>query len=407
MDVLEKLNKDLYKEEQFYILGIGLLLAGFILGGVVLSVLFGLAYGVSPLIFSAVRNINARELFNTEIIPEAESVSSGVSFGKDELGKPLSLPVEILNHVFIIGMTRFGKTRLAYALICSLIENYEPEELKFAFSDAKAVSFNIFSHSKHLFAPIAKSEEETSNLIELLLEEMYKRQDLFGQFGDRKICTNVDEYYHITGEKLPRIVVFFDELADSVEKGSIAERNLTTLAKMGLASGINLVLITQRPTKEGVTHEVTSQAVTILSTYMKNSTEYGSVAKIPKAIYGQMIDRLKDGGGKGLFMMFNPDLAPYFIGINEEYEGWGFVQSRYLENELVEKIAAVDYADNLNLPSLASTLPAWSGGEEEKMDAMEALDIKLGYIDVDSMVKHFGISKRTAAVWLDKYNENN
>lgn len=399
---LQPLNRELYKNDKYLKMGLGIFLGVSLFLDWPFAVLALLLYASFPIVaetFTVVKE----EKKNTKVSVEQ---FSGVAFGLDETERKISLPIEILNHAFIIGMTRFGKTRLAYALICSLIQQYKPEELLIAFSDAKAVSFNVFSESKHLFAPIAKSEEATGNLIELLLEEMYRRQNLFGQFTDR-ICTNVDEYYALTGEKLPRIVVFFDEVADSVEQGSQAEKNLTSLAKMGLGSGIHLVLITQRPTKEGITHEVTSQAITILSTFMKNATEYGSVAKIPKSVYSKMVEKLKDGGtGKGLFMMFNPDLVPYFVDINEDYEGWGFVQGLYVDNAVVEGIAQNDIGLNPNLPALESSIPAWAGGEEEKLDAIEALEIKLGAVTVEDMVKQFGIGKRTAKEWLQRYENN-
>lgn len=310
---------------------------------------------------------------------------------------PVTLPIESLNNMFIIGMTRYGKTRLVMSLITEFINKFDEVEIKLAFSDAKAVSFNVFGRSKHLFAPIAKSEAETEMLIELVLEEMYKRLNLFSDYHE-KICTNIDEYSNLSGETLPRIVVIFDEVADSIEPNSQAEKNLTTLAKMGLATGIHLILITQRPTKMGISHEIVSQCQTVMSTYMKNQVEYGSVAKIPASLYKSMVPE------KGLFMVFNPDLAPRFLNEYPDYEGWAFMKSIYIDNNDIEAIALDDSSEALELPKLTSSLPAWKGSEDDKLAAIEALEIKLGFVDVDSIVKHYGVGKRTAKKFLDIYN---
>lgn len=333
------------------------------------------------------------------IVEPKELITDGIRLGTAENGTPIRLPFELLNHVFIIGITRYGKTRLVMSLITELLDKYDPDELKIGFSDAKAVSFNVFARSRHLFAPIAKSPEATENLIELLLEEMYSRMNTFSEYHE-KICTNLDEYYKLSGEKLPRIVVFFDEVADSIDMGSQAEKNLTTLAKMGLAAGIHVVLITQRPTKVGISHEIVSQCQTRMATFMINPTEYGSVAKIPQEIYNKMTPT------KGLFMAFNPDLAPIFTRINPEYKGWGFIRSHYLENETIEDVALRDSTSNLDLPTLESSIPAWQGSEDEKLTAMAELEKKLGTITTADMKRYFGVTGRTASTWLAKFYDS-
>ena len=335
--------------------------------------------------------------------PEEEVVDiTGADRGSVLLGymgeESVTLPIESLNHVFIVGMTRYGKTRLVLSMVAEFLEKFEPHELKLAFSDAKAVSFNVFGRSSHLFAPIAKSQDATDNLINIINDEMYRRLNLFSEYHE-KICTNLDEYYELSGERLPRIVVIFDEVADSVEPNSVAEKNLTSLAKMGLAAGIHLVLITQRPTKIGISHEITSQCQTIMSTYMKNPTEYGSVSKIPAKVYSQMVPE------KGLFMVFSPDLAPKLTSINPDYEGWGFLKSRYLENNIIEGIAIVDSVEDLELPELEDSIPAWKGSIQDKLDAVEALDIRNGEVSIASMKKQFNIGHRTAKKFYNMYVE--
>lgn len=402
MDVTNRFTKDLYKDQEFWLLLLGLGGSSFLLTRSItltvvlpiLALLTSLVLVFGKPLLDKYRNRKDAERKTPELLSD-----DNIVFGELESNnKPVSLTMEILNHVFIIGMTRYGKTRLVLSLITEFIDKYHKDEIKLAFSDAKAVSFNVFGRSQHLFAPIAKSVEETGSLIEILLVEMHRRLALFSEYHE-EICTNIDEYFELSGERLPRIVVIFDEVADSVEKESLAEKNLTTLAKMGLAAGIHLILITQRPTKVGISHEITSQCQSILCTYMKNATEYGSVAKIPQKVYSKMRPE------KGLFMMFNPDTAPYFLSQYPEYEGWGFIRSNYVDNNIIKGIAIVDSTEHLSLPDLQSSIPAWKGSEEDKLTAIEVLESQLGIVTEKDMKKYFGVGRRTAKTWLDKYQE--
>ncbi len=337
-----------------------------------------------------------------EIEPEIkEDEVDGISIGKDDNKKPITVAVKDLGHTFIIGMTGYGKTRLVYGMITEMLTAYDPEDLRICFSDAKEISFDIFSDSRHLFAPIARTQDETTELVNLLLIEMRRRLKLFGEQKGR-LCDNLDKYMQITGKKLPRIVVFFDEVADSIERGSETERNLTTLAKVARATGIQLVLITQRPTKEGITHEVTSQCQTYLSTYMKNNTEYGTVAKIPKEVYSVMNTKAT----QGLFMMFSPKFVKKFTSIEKDYNGWGFIMANYITDEDIERIAKDNAIEGLVLPELAKQI-TWGGSEDDKFNAMDELEIRDGELSVNNMMSQFGMSRPTAKSWVKKYNEDN
>lgn len=394
MDAFLNNPRRLYKDDTFWLVVAGVFSGGmFLLNNIPLAVFLTLVILFTPM---GIHLFNREKLSYEVNAVKTELSADGILVGYAPGQIPVVLDMEIMNHMFVIGMTRYGKTRLIMSLIAEFITDFSPDELKLAFSDAKAVSFNVFGRSKHLFAPIAKSQEATENLIELILEEMHRRLAVFSEYHE-EICTNLTEYQELSGERLPRIVVIFDEVADSIEMNSQAEKNLTTLAKMGLAAGIHLILITQRPTKVGISNEITSQCQTILSTYMRNQVEYGSVAKIPEMIYSQMRPE------KGLFMMFNPDLAPLFIDINPEFKGWAFVRANYMSNEVIKELAVQDSTTNLELPALESSIPAWAGSEDDKLNAIGELEKKLGEVTPADMKKYFGVSGRTAGTWLQKY----
>lgn len=402
--ILEQWIKQLYSSEEFYLFLLAST-AGFIAFTnifLAVSVLACLA-GIPFLIFKLISNHDSEDSDIITVPEKEESIVtnySGISLGKDDNNNAIVVSVEDLGHTFIIGMTGYGKTRLVYGMITEILTNYRPEDVKLCFSDAKEISFDIFSDSAHLFAPIARTQEETTGLVSLLLIEMRRRLKLFGEQKGR-LCDNIDKYKEITGHKLPRIIVFFDEVADSVERGSDTEKDLTTLAKVARATGIQLVLITQRPTNEGITHEVTSQCQTYLSTYMKNNTEYGTVAKIPKDIYRVMNTKAT----QGLFMMFSPKFVKTFTNIEQEYNGWGFVMANYITDETIERIALANAIEGLVLPELETKI-SWGGSEQDKLDSLEELEIKEGELTAKLIMGEFGVSRPTATSWMKKYESN-
>lgn len=401
----EKINKELYNQEEFYWLAIVLGVAALFVGGIYLALVSVALYLLFPICFSFIYKKKEERVIEQEVKTQSVDSLKKISFGVNQSGRDTLLSLEDMGHVFVAGITGYGKTRFILSFITEVITKFRHDEVKIAISDAKVVSYNIFAKSKHLYAPIAENTEQTDRLIELLLEEMHKRLNEFKKYSidNEEICTDVEEYYQLSGIRLPRIVVIFDEIADAIESGSQAEKNLISLAKRSRAAGFNIIIITQRPTKEAISHEVTSQCITFLSTYMKNSTEYGSVAKIPQAIYS---DVTAGGVRRGEFMMFSPTLVTDFLAIKEGYLGWGFVQGHFIRNNEIKEIARSDSTNNLTLPTLESSIPAWSGGEDEKMDAIEALEIKLGAVTIEDMVKYFGVGRRTAKTWLEKYNDS-
>ncbi len=300
-------------------------------------------------------------------------------------------------NIFVSGQTRFGKTRMLYVLIDDLISRHSPDELLIGFSDAKEVTFSIYSRLPHLFAPIATTVKETEMLLDLAIAEMDRRKLLFSEYADDHICTNLSEYADLSGQHLPYIMLIFDELADSVELKSDAEDKLTSLAKMGLAFGITLVLATQRSTAKAISHEAQSQCATAIVTYMKGNTEYGSISGVPKTIYKHMTPK------KGRFMMYSPELAETFTNSYPEYGGWGFVQAGWIENaDLARKARALSKGqagmnwDGYARPSEVPSLPKLTGSMDAKMAALAEIyyEVRRPLVPAD-LRNRFAMGKNT------------
>jgi hypothetical protein len=311
-----------------------------------------------------------------------------------------------VGHIFLAGMTRYGKTVKIYDMIHHLIQNHNSEQLQLGFSDAKKISFNIYRNLPHTRWPIATSKQETLWLLKEVERVMFNRLDMFSQFED-VICANIDDYAELTSTVLPRIIIFFDEVADSIEPDSDAEKILTSIAKMGLATGITVVLATQRPTKAGISHEVQSQCATFQCTYMKNSREY-QFSQVGKEVYKDMKPE------KGLFMVYTPECAPLFTSLWPEYSGWGFVRGKYHDNKAlsltakglqtgkdVEKWSDWGYYEEEVEEDDEAHL--WGTTSGEKIRAISIYARELGrYPTKEELSKRFSITAVTANKWLQR-----
>ncbi len=245
-----------------------------------------------------------------------------IIMGYDENGRPQLENLKSLGHAFVVATTGFGKTVWYQGMLHWLIETHTPEELQIYISDAKKVSFPIWSRIPHLAAPIAVTKDETDRMIDMLLAEMERRTVLFKLYSSTRLCDNIEKYYEITGDKLPRIVVIFDEKTDAIESDSDTDEKLITLAKLSRSYGFNIFVGTQRPSAKSVNGELISQLVTKVAGYMPSAREYGVVTQLPKELYSRMTPT------PGRFMVYTTRGQ------------WRFLQSRMVPDSELEKRAA-------------------------------------------------------------------
>lgn len=327
----------------------------------------------------------------------------------ERTGKAIIRNLADMGHVFIMGTSQYGKTRLIYGVIYHLLANHDPDELQVAFADAKRVSYEIFSRVPHLRWPIARNPAETAVLLQEVKKEMDRRIQKFSIYAGKRICTNLREYKELSGEQIPRLVVIIDETADLIRQNSDTEKDLESLTKMGLAYGITLVLATQRPTAKGASQEAQSQTDSIFCTYMKNSTEYGSVARIPKAAYSKMTP------SPGRFMVYIPKMAPVFLDQFPESEGWGFMRSQLIPNREIERLAQELSGNRSRMvweqidlePVTAETKRQWGGDEAYKLSLIHEIAEALGRTPTAvELRERIDIrSRKTSEVWMQKYRE--
>lgn len=172
--------------------------------------------------------------------------------GKDVSGKPMISDVSKMPHMLVAGATGSGKSVCINALICSILFKSTPEEVKFIMIDPKMVELSIYNDIPHLLIPVVTDMKRAPYALSWAVNEMNNRYKLFAENRVR----DIDSYNSLNSidEKLPRIVIIVDELADlMMVSPNEVEDAICRLAQMARACGMHLVLATQRPSVDVIT----------------------------------------------------------------------------------------------------------------------------------------------------------
>lgn len=175
------------------------------------------------------------------------------AIGKDLAGEPIYGDLGKMPHLLIAGTTGSGKSVCINSLITSILMRARPDEVKMLMIDPKMVELSIYDGIAHLLAPVVTDPRLASATLKVwVIKEMERRYKLFHGSGAR----NIEAYNHKTGaeEKLPFIVVIVDELADlMMAAANEVETSICRIAQMARATGIHLVIATQRPSVDVIT----------------------------------------------------------------------------------------------------------------------------------------------------------
>ncbi|HIQ51566.1 MAG TPA: DNA translocase FtsK, partial [Nautiliaceae bacterium] len=148
------------------------------------------------------------------------------------------------------GTTGSGKSVGINAMILSLLYRNTPDELKFVMIDPKMLEFSIYNDIPHLLTPVITEPKKAIKVLNAMVKEMERRYKLMSKVKVK----NIENYNAKMDEKLPYIVVIIDELADlMMTSGKDVEYSIARLAQMARASGIHLIVATQRPSVDVVT----------------------------------------------------------------------------------------------------------------------------------------------------------
>jgi S-DNA-T family DNA segregation ATPase FtsK/SpoIIIE len=178
-----------------------------------------------------------------------------IALGRDVSGKPIVADLGSMPHMLIAGTTGSGKSVCIAALTTCLAMNNTPDDLRLVMIDPKMVELVRFNGMPHLYGQVETELERILGVLRWVVTEMDRRYKLLETSRSRNIDTyNRKMRRKKDGEILPRLVVLIDELADLMMSApDQTEHNLVRLAQMARATGIHLVLATQRPSTDVVT----------------------------------------------------------------------------------------------------------------------------------------------------------
>ena len=200
-----------------------------------------------------IETIYLKEILQSEIFKKASSPLT-IALGKDIVGQPFITDLKKLPHLLIAGTTGSGKSVGINSMLLSLLYKNSPKTLRLIMIDPKMLEFSIYNDIPHLLTPVITDSKKALIALSNLVSEMERRYKIMAQTSTKNIESYNQKAIKNNFETLPYIVVIIDELADlMMTSGKDVEFYIARLAQMARASGIHLIVATQRPSVNVVT----------------------------------------------------------------------------------------------------------------------------------------------------------
>jgi len=211
-------------------------------------------------------HISLREILSSSTYAQSKTKLS-LAFGKDSAGNPYVADLARMPHLLIAGATGAGKSVAVHAMLASLLFRATPKEVRLLIVDPKMLELSVYNDIPHLLLPVVTEAKKAAVALRWAVQEMERRYRLMAEEGVRNISTYNSKIEkrkktlrgsELSGdenlEDLPYIVVVIDELADLMMVASKdVEESIARLAQMARASGIHLIIATQRPSVDVIT----------------------------------------------------------------------------------------------------------------------------------------------------------
>ncbi len=314
--------------------------------------------------------VGMRSLMLSDAFVNAKHNSLMFAIGKDVEGRNLCGDIEKMTHVLIAGSTGSGKSVCLHAMLISMISKYSPEELRLILIDPKKVEFAIYEGIPHLMInEIITDAQKVVAALNWSIKEMERRYELFEQKTRSGVAVRkIDEYNEKLAEneeRLPKIVIVLDELADlmAVAKKDIEER-INRLAAKARAAGIHLVIATQRPSVDVITGVIKSNLPTRMA--LRVIQEVDSRTILDESGAEKLL-----GNGDMLFSIggMNKTRAQgAFISSDETQDVIDFIKKN---NESYYDTSVADYINKSN-----QSVASGDGMDDDVSDAVSAEYIK-------------------------------
>jgi len=227
------------------------------------------------------RLVTLREVLESKEYQHAKTISKlVVALGRDVAGMIRFGDLARMPHLLIAGSTGSGKSVMINAIIASIITQATPDDVRLLMVDPKMVELNMYNGIPHLLSPVVTEVKLVVSLLKNSLSEMERRYHIFSQLGVR----NLDSYRKMRAERmakgdnslvnLPAIVIIIDELADLMMAApEEVEGMICRLAQLARATGIHLVVATQRPSVDVITGLIKANIPTRISFMVSSAVD--------------------------------------------------------------------------------------------------------------------------------------
>lgn len=197
--------------------------------------------------------VTLREIIESGDFKTGKKSKLKVALGRDVAGAPMVSDIESMPHLLVAGSTGSGKSVCINTIILSLLYQNTPDDLRLVLVDPKRVELTGYNHIPHLLTPVITEPDKTVSALKWAVSEMDRRYRLLSETGKRNI-QSFNETIPEGQRKMPYIVLIIDELADLM---AVAARDvegaIVRLAQMARATGIHLIVATQRPSVDVIT----------------------------------------------------------------------------------------------------------------------------------------------------------
>ena len=331
--------------------------------------------------------------------------------GKGSGGEPVVADLARMPHMLVAGSTGSGKSVFVNSLITSLITRATPEDLRFVMIDPKRVELTIYNGIPHLITPVIVDTQRVVNALQWMVQQMENRLEMLAQQGARDIASYNDKVGE--GKHMPYLVLIVDELADlMMTSGKAVENSLVRLAQMGRATGIHLVVATQRPSVNVITGLIKANFPTRISFMVTSLVDSRTI------LDGAGAEKLLGRGD----MLYLPQDASRPIRIQSAFisshesgavvDAWRAQSKGYVPPELPDLIQPEDIG--LQSRGRNGSLDETNGngskrngsGEDDIMEqARELADIYNGKVSTSLLQRRLGIGYPRAARLRDRLVE--
>ena len=354
---------------------------------------------------ASVTTVSFKDVY--EALPDVKKHPLAVAFGKNIKGDVIYADFDEFPHLLVAGTTGSGKSIFVNSIIVSLIMRNSPDDLKMVLVDPKKVEMSRYRDMPHLLCPIIIDPNEAKLLMDKLCVEMEDRYKLFADNG----CGNIREFNEdapsLGLEKLPYILIFFDEYADIVEQCKEISMPVVSIAQKARACGIHMCIATQRPSTNVVTGVIKANLPThvalMMGSFIDSSTIIGEggaeklIGKGDMLVQSPLVSRVGVVRLQGCFI-HRQEITRVVGYLKEHYET--HYESKYLNLVQEAEVAASEYA---NTPEFKESA---GNNEEERYQAIKEWVLTQEFMSISRIQRECAVGfNRAGRFFLRLQNE--